>query len=133
LLWLPIPHPPPTRPVVDGAPGLGARLGTHLGVGIAGIANTFEPERVVIGGGLTGIDTATELFAYYPVQVEKMLTKYEKIVEEFGEQKVWEKFDEEEKGVLTEFLEHGRAVRDVGGLAVRRDHHHACFWRVHPG
>ena len=23
---------------------------------------------VVIGGGLTGIDTATELFAYYPVQ-----------------------------------------------------------------
>ncbi len=34
---------------------------------------------VVIGGGLTGIDTATELFAYYPVQVEKMLAKYEQI------------------------------------------------------
>ena len=32
---------------------------------------------VVIGGGLTGIDTATELFAYYPVQVEKMLEKFE--------------------------------------------------------
>ena len=28
---------------------------------------------VVIGGGLTGIDTATELLAYYPVQVEKTL------------------------------------------------------------
>ena len=28
---------------------------------------------VVIGGGLTGIDTATELLAYYPLQVEKML------------------------------------------------------------
>ena len=28
---------------------------------------------VVIGGGLTGVDTATELFAYYPLQVEKML------------------------------------------------------------
>jgi NADPH-dependent glutamate synthase beta subunit-like oxidoreductase len=26
---------------------------------------------VVIGGGLTAIDTATELLAYYPVQVEK--------------------------------------------------------------
>ena len=36
---------------------------------------------VVIGGGLTGIDTATEIFAYYPVQVEKMLAKYEQIVE----------------------------------------------------
>ena len=30
---------------------------------------------VVIGGGLTGIDTATELFAYYPVQVEKVLER----------------------------------------------------------
>ena len=28
---------------------------------------------VVIGGGLTAIDTATELMAYYPVQVEKTL------------------------------------------------------------
>ena len=27
---------------------------------------------VVIGGGLTGVDTATELLAYYPVQVEKI-------------------------------------------------------------
>lgn len=28
------------------------RLGTHLGVGIAGIVNSFEPEVIVIGGGL---------------------------------------------------------------------------------
>ena len=27
---------------------------------------------VVIGGGLTGVDTATELMAYYPLQVEKI-------------------------------------------------------------
>ncbi len=32
---------------------------------------------VVIGGGLTAIDTATELLAYYPVQVEKFLARYE--------------------------------------------------------
>ena len=31
----------------------------------------------VIGGGLTAIDTATELMAYYPVQVEKILHRYE--------------------------------------------------------
>ncbi len=59
---------------------------------------------VVIGGGLTGIDTATELFAYYPVQVEKMLSKYEQVVAEFGEEKVVEAFDEEEIRVLQEFL-----------------------------
>ena len=29
------------------------RLGRNLGVGIAGVVNTFEPEHVVIGGGLS--------------------------------------------------------------------------------
>ena len=67
---------------------------------------------VVIGGGLTGIDTATEIFAYYPVQVEKMLAKYEQVVEEFGEGHSLERFDDEERAVLTEFLEHGRAIRE---------------------
>src|SRR5205085_676169 len=32
---------------------------------------------VVIGGGLTAIDTATEALAYYPVQVEKFLARFE--------------------------------------------------------
>jgi NADPH-dependent glutamate synthase beta subunit-like oxidoreductase/NAD(P)H-flavin reductase len=67
---------------------------------------------VVIGGGLTGIDTATELFAYYPVQCEKALAKYEQVVADFGEEKVQEIFDEEELRVLQEFLEHGREIRD---------------------
>ncbi len=67
---------------------------------------------IIIGGGLTGVDTTTELFAYYPVQVEKMLEKYEQIVEEFGEENTWEKFDVEEKSVLDEFLTHGRAIRE---------------------
>ncbi|MGI8786528.1 MAG: FAD-dependent oxidoreductase [Pyrinomonadaceae bacterium] len=67
---------------------------------------------VVIGGGLTGIDTATEIFAYYPVQVEKMLEKFEQVVEEFGEETVWEKFDEEELRVMQEFLEHGKEIRE---------------------
>ena len=66
---------------------------------------------VVIGGGLTGVDTATEIFAYYPVQVEKMLEKYETIVAEFGEESVWGKFDDEEVSVFQEFLDHGKAIR----------------------
>jgi NADPH-dependent glutamate synthase beta subunit-like oxidoreductase/NAD(P)H-flavin reductase len=67
---------------------------------------------VVIGGGLTGIDTATELFAYYPVQVEKMLEKYELITAELGEEEALSKFDEEEVRVLQEFIGHGREVRE---------------------
>jgi NADPH-dependent glutamate synthase beta subunit-like oxidoreductase/NAD(P)H-flavin reductase len=67
---------------------------------------------VVIGGGLTGIDTATELFAYYPVQVEKMLDKFEEIAADIGEEAVWAAFDEEEKKVFGEFLVHGKAIRE---------------------
>lgn len=67
---------------------------------------------VVIGGGLTGIDTATEIFAYYPVQVEKMLGKFEDIAAGLGEEAVWATFDEEEKKVFGEFLVHGKAIRE---------------------
>ena len=66
---------------------------------------------VVIGGGLTGIDTATEIFAYYPVQVEKMLGKYEQVIEEFGEEKIFAAYDAEELAIFKEFIEHGRAIR----------------------
>lgn len=34
---------------------------------------------VVIGGGLTAIDSATEALAYYPIQVEKFLSRHEKL------------------------------------------------------
>jgi NADPH-dependent glutamate synthase beta subunit-like oxidoreductase len=40
---------------------------------------------IVIGGGLTAIDTATEALAYYPVQVEKFVTRYELLAREHGE------------------------------------------------
>ena len=40
---------------------------------------------VVIGGGLTAIDTATESLAYYVVQVEKFLKRYETLAAEKGE------------------------------------------------
>ena len=66
---------------------------------------------IVIGGGLTGVDTTTEIFAYYPVQVEKMLEKFEDIAQDIGEEAVWAAFDEEEKKVFGEFLVHGKAIR----------------------
>ncbi len=67
---------------------------------------------VVIGGGLTGVDTTTEIFAYYPVQVEKMLEKFEEISEDIGEEAAWAVFDEEERRVFAEFLVHGKAIRE---------------------
>jgi NAD(P)H-flavin reductase/NADPH-dependent glutamate synthase beta subunit-like oxidoreductase len=64
----------------------------------------------VIGGGLTAIDTATELMAYYPAQVEKILHRYETLVNVYGEQTVRNRYDKEETIILDEFLEHGKAI-----------------------
>jgi len=77
---------------------------------------------VVIGGGLTAIDTATELFAYYPVQVSKILERYEELVAQtllsWGRRTdrsvcptLARRLDKEELLILDEFLEHGRAIR----------------------
>jgi hypothetical protein len=76
---------------------------------------------VVIGGGLTAIDTATELLAYYPVQVEKALAQFERLCAEFGEESVWKMCDPEETGILQTFLEHGRAVRAEREAALREN------------
>ena len=61
---------------------------------------------VVIGGGLTAIDTATESLAYYPVQVEKFLTRYETLVAERGEAAVRADWSEEERATADEFIAH---------------------------
>ncbi|MEQ1870062.1 MAG: FAD-dependent oxidoreductase [Vicinamibacterales bacterium] len=74
---------------------------------------------VVIGGGLTGVDTATELMAYYPVQVEKTLARYEALVDELGVGAVRAQYDAEELELLDEFCAHGAAIRDERAAAAR--------------
>jgi NADPH-dependent glutamate synthase beta subunit-like oxidoreductase/NAD(P)H-flavin reductase len=66
---------------------------------------------VVIGGGLTAIDTATESLAYYPVQVEKFLVRYETLVAERGRPAVEAAWSAEERIVAAEFIAHARALR----------------------
>src|SRR5881628_1231888 len=74
---------------------------------------------VVVGGGLTAIDTATESLAYYPVQVEKFLIRYEALAAEAGEDAVRGKWDDQEREIAEEFLAHARAVREERALAAR--------------
>jgi NADPH-dependent glutamate synthase beta subunit-like oxidoreductase/NAD(P)H-flavin reductase len=62
---------------------------------------------VVIGGGLTAVDSATESMAYYPIQIEKFLTR----VEAIGEAAYFSKLTEEEKEIATEWLTHARELR----------------------
>ena len=66
---------------------------------------------VVIGGGLTAIDTATESAAYYPLQVEKFLARYETLAAERSSTAVRKGWSEEENAIADEFLAHARALR----------------------
>lgn len=62
---------------------------------------------VVIGGGLTAIDTAMEVMAYYPVQVEKFLRRFETLgqdLDAYG-------YSAQERAIAEEWLQHGRALR----------------------
>ena len=71
---------------------------------------------VVIGGGLTGVDTATELLAYYPLQVEKIARPLRGARRaRSARRRCAAMIDPEEQGILDEFLEHGRAVRAERG------------------
>ncbi|MBM3580174.1 MAG: pyridine nucleotide-disulfide oxidoreductase, partial [Alphaproteobacteria bacterium] len=56
---------------------------------------------VVIGGGLTAVDTACEVQAYYKVQVKKFAERIALI----GKEKIWPLLSEEEKQIAEEFLQ----------------------------
>ena len=72
---------------------------------------------VVIGGGLTAVDTATESLAYYPIQVEKFLQRYEGLSVETDEDLVRSAWSPEEREIAEEFLAHARAIRAERELA----------------
>jgi NADPH-dependent glutamate synthase beta subunit-like oxidoreductase/NAD(P)H-flavin reductase len=65
---------------------------------------------VVIGGGLTGIDTATEVQAYYLVQIDKIHSRYAQLTKTFGETHVRESLDEASLNILDEFLRHAEEL-----------------------
>ena len=66
---------------------------------------------VVIGGGLTAIDTATESLAYYVRQVEKFALRYRTLVADKGEMAVRLPWTIEEAEIANEFLSHAAAVQ----------------------
>jgi NADPH-dependent glutamate synthase beta subunit-like oxidoreductase/NAD(P)H-flavin reductase len=84
------------------------------------IANlTVRLPVVVIGGGLTAIDTATEALAYYPLQVEKFLSRYEALAAERGAEAVRAGWTAAETAVAEEFIAHAKAIRSERAAASR--------------
>src|SRR5260221_10159221 len=65
---------------------------------------------VIIGGGLTAIDTATEALAYYPLQVEKFLSRYQTLVGERGEAAVRAAWAAQKAETASELLPHAPEI-----------------------
>jgi NADPH-dependent glutamate synthase beta subunit-like oxidoreductase/NAD(P)H-flavin reductase len=76
---------------------------------------------IVIGGGLTAIDTATELLAYYVVQVEKERERYETLVKNLGAAAVRKLFNDEEWALLEMHVAHAKAIEEERQKAARED------------
>ena len=74
---------------------------------------------IVIGGGLTAIDTATELLAYYPVQIEKVARRVHDLVAEKGTDAVRAMFDDEEWGELQVQLQHAKELEEERDRAAK--------------
>lgn len=74
---------------------------------------------VVIGGGLTAIDTATEALAYYPIQVEKFLHRYEQLVNSGSELSLRASWSTEESQLADEYIAHAKAIREEKSRAVK--------------
>ncbi len=76
---------------------------------------------VVIGAGLTAIDTATEVLAYYPIQVEKFLLRYEILVDKYGKKYVEKDWTEEEYEIANELISHAQLIRKEQESAKKED------------
>jgi NADPH-dependent glutamate synthase beta subunit-like oxidoreductase/NAD(P)H-flavin reductase len=74
---------------------------------------------VVIGGGLTAIDTATEALAYYPRQVLKFARRYHDLVAAKGVGMVQQKWTAEDHDIATEMLAHAAALEGELTLATQ--------------
>ena len=78
----------------------------------AALENSFANLQIrlpvlVIGGGLTAVDTATESLAYYAVQVEKFLKNYELLGDS-----LFEGLSSEDTEIANEFIEHAKKLRE---------------------
>ena len=82
---------------------------------------------LVVGSGLTAIDTACEALAYYPKQVENFAHHYQILCEKLGKDAVEKDWNDEDKLIAKEFLEHFELIRncreDDACIAEKLDSH----------
>ena len=72
---------------------------------------------VIIGGGLTGVDTATEVQAYYFKQIEKVAKRYHQLIKQDGIDLIRSQFNNRNLEILDEFLLHESQLQKERNLA----------------
>lgn len=109
----------PTLPDLPGALARGVRLASDflMTLQLTGAARRdalahlqLRLPVVVIGGGLTAIDAATEALAYYPVEVESFLARVEALTVADGVSPL-DGWPAAERAIAEEFIAHARAIR----------------------
>jgi NADPH-dependent glutamate synthase beta subunit-like oxidoreductase/NAD(P)H-flavin reductase len=67
---------------------------------------------IIIGGGLTGVDAATEAKAYYIRQIETIAHRYKTLCQQHSKKHILEKLDITSQEILEEFLTHAQSVNN---------------------
>ncbi len=76
---------------------------------------------VVIGGGLTAIDTATEAKVYYVRQVEKLYKRYKELCDCYGQEFVESNWLDIDREIAEEFFEHARIFAEERNKAMQAE------------
>ncbi|NRB10085.1 MAG: 2-polyprenylphenol hydroxylase [Rickettsiaceae bacterium] len=92
---------------------------------------TIRMPAIVIGLGLTAIDSASEILHYYPELVENFYNKYEKLTNKYSEEFVKQSWNDEDKEIALEYITHAKLFRrakntteklailnDLGGVTI---------------
>lgn len=84
---------------------------------------------IVVGAGLTAVDTACEAQQYYILQIEKISYRYQNLVKKFGEDFILQQFSAEEKIILNEFLQHFQELEKIGKKEFIKKYHAKILYR----
>ncbi len=68
---------------------------------------------LVVGSGLTAVDTACEALAYYPKQVENFSYHYQILCEKLGQAELEKGWSIEDRLIAQEFLEHFELIKEA--------------------
>jgi NADPH-dependent glutamate synthase beta subunit-like oxidoreductase/NAD(P)H-flavin reductase len=90
----------------------GAARAHHLG------ALQIHLPAVVIGGGLTALDAATEMQAWYVVQVLRYAQRHRALIAESGRDAIEARWNDEDRETARVFLEHAQAIEREQAQAV---------------